>query len=116
MHELELIEQLEGLLRGRGARVIRGLGDDAAVVRGGRYSVTSIDSIVDGVHFHSGHLAPEEIGHRALAAAVSDLAAMGATPGEAYLALGLPQGTAGEVAFVIAVGSGAIGVGVLSAN
>jgi thiamine-monophosphate kinase len=108
MHELELIEQLEALLRGRGPRVIRGLGDDAAVVRGARYSVTSIDSMIDGVHFRSGHLAPEEIGHRALAAAVSDVAAMGAAPGEAYLALGLPQGTAGAVALGIARGADAL--------
>ncbi len=71
--------------------MIRGIGDDAAVVRGAGYAVTSIDTMVDGVHFRSGQLAPEEIGHRALAGALSDLAAMGATAGEAYLALGLPE-------------------------
>ena len=48
--------------------------------------------MVDGVHFRSGQLTPEEIGHRALAGALSDLAAMGAAAGEAYLALGLPDG------------------------
>ena len=46
--------------------------------------------MVDGVHFRSGELTPGEIGHRALAGALSDLAAMGAPAGEAYLALGLP--------------------------
>ena len=72
--------------------MVRSIGDDAAVVRADRYAVTSVDAMVDGVHFRSGQLEPEEIGHRALAAATSDLAAMGAKPGEAYLVLGLPTG------------------------
>lgn len=93
MRELELIEALERSLdSGRGGRVVRWLGDDAAVTRADRYAVTSVDSMVDGVHFRSEQLTPAEIGHRALAGALSDLAAMGAPPGEAYLALGLPGG------------------------
>ncbi|HEY2160599.1 MAG TPA: thiamine-phosphate kinase [Solirubrobacteraceae bacterium] len=105
MREGELIEQLEALLGTGGPRVIRALGDDAAVVRAGRYSVTSIDTMVDGVHFRRGGLDPEEIGHRALAAALSDLAAMGAGAGEAYLALGLPEGYKQEEALSIARGA-----------
>src|SRR5205807_817871 len=96
VRELELIERLEQLLRSDRPRVLRGLGDDAAVVRAGAYAVTSVDTMVDGVHFRLGQLLPEEIGHRALAAAISDLAAMGASPGEAYLALGLPEGSSEE--------------------
>lgn len=91
MRELELIDQLEAIFTGAGPRVVRGLGDDAAVVRAGGYSVVSVDAMVDGVHFRTDLLSPEEIGHRALAAALSDLAAMGAAAGEAYLALGLPR-------------------------
>jgi thiamine-monophosphate kinase len=49
--------------------------------------------MVDGVHFRVGELSAAEIGHRALAGALSDLAAMGAQAGEAYLALGLPAGS-----------------------
>jgi thiamine-monophosphate kinase len=105
MQEGELIERLEHVLQPPGARVIRGLGDDAAVVRAGRYAVTSIDTMVDGVHFRRGQLASEAIGHRALAAALSDLAAMGAAPGEAYLALGLPEGS--EEADAVAIARGA---------
>jgi thiamine-monophosphate kinase len=75
-----------------GARVLRSLGDDAAVVRARGHAVTSVDMMVDGVHFRSVQLTGEEIGHRALAAALSDLAAMGAEAGEAYVALGLPGG------------------------
>lgn len=100
MSELELIGRIEALLAGAGAdppgRIVRGVGDDAAVVRAGGYAVTSIDQMVDGIHFHRALLTPQEIGHRALAGALSDLAAMGAAPGEAYLALGLPQGTTVE--------------------
>jgi thiamine-monophosphate kinase len=93
MRELELIAALEALLeRQTTPNVIRGIGDDAAVTRARGYAVTSTDMMVDGVHFRSGQLTPHEIGHRALAAALSDLAAMAASPGEAYLALGLHDG------------------------
>ena len=85
--------------------MIRGLGDDAAVTRGAGYSVTSVDMMVDGVHFRSGQLSPAEIGHRALAAALSDLAAMGARPGEAYLALGLPEGAEAGQALELVAGA-----------
>jgi thiamine-monophosphate kinase len=94
--ELELIAELRSVLGSRDPRVVRGLGDDAAVVRGRGYAVTSVDTMVDGVHFRSGELSGAEIGHRALAGALSDLAAMGAPAGEAYLALGLPEGVSPE--------------------
>jgi thiamine-monophosphate kinase len=93
VRESELIERLEALLAPTAPRVVRGIGDDAAIVRGGGYAVTSVDAMVDGIHFRSGQLEPEEVGHRALAGALSDLAAMAAAPGEAYLALVLPSGT-----------------------
>ena len=108
MRELELIEALEQVLAGAGPRVVRSLGDDAAVVRAGRYAVTSVDAMVDGVHFRTDQLAPEEIGHRALAAAASDLAAMGARPGEAYLALGMPAGFEADRALALVQGARAL--------
>ena len=65
------------------ARVVRGPGDDAAVVRaGGALAVTSIDAMVEGIHFRLGQISPEDAGRRAMAAALSDLAAMGARAGE----------------------------------
>jgi thiamine-monophosphate kinase len=94
--ELELIDAIGSLLRGdatadiAGGRIVRGPGDDAAVVRTCGYAVTSIDTLVDGVHFRSAQLRPAEIGHRAMASALSDLAAMACDPGEAYIALCLP--------------------------
>ncbi len=105
MRELELIDALETVLHRGGPRIVRWLGDDAAVVRAAGYAVTSIDSMVDGVHFRRGELTPEEIGHRALAAAVSDLAAMAAAPGEAYLSLGLPLGSGLDDVLALARGA-----------
>jgi thiamine-monophosphate kinase len=79
---------------GTGSRILRGVGDDAAVVRARPLSVTSVDAMVEGVHFRldDGWASAGEVGHRAMAGALSDLAAMGAEAGEAYLVLGLPAG------------------------
>jgi thiamine-monophosphate kinase len=81
------------------------VGDDAAVVRPAGYAVTSVDAMIDEVHFRSSQLTPEEIGHRALAASLSDLAAMGAAAGEAYLVLGVPAGFDGTAATRLASGA-----------
>ena len=105
MRELELIDALEQVLVRDSARVVRWLGDDAAVVRADGYAVTSVDTMVDGVHFRTSQLSDREVGHRALAAAVSDLAAMAATPGEAYFALGVPEGLEAEYALGVARGA-----------
>jgi len=105
VRELELIEALERTFAPGDARVIRRLGDDAAVVRARRYAVTSVDAMIEGVHFRAGQLTGREIGHRALAAALSDLAAMGADAGEAYLALGLPRGAAHRYVLELADGA-----------
>jgi thiamine-monophosphate kinase len=92
--ELSLIAAFEQLLRPRSERIVRWLGDDAAVVRARPYAVTSTDAMVDGVHFRLDHplVSPADAGHRALAAALSDLGAMGADAGEAYVTLGVPEG------------------------
>jgi thiamine-monophosphate kinase len=105
MRERALIEALERTLAQAGPHVVRWLGDDAAVVRARGYAVTSVDAMVDGVHFRRGQLSCEQIGHRALAGALSDLAAMGADPGEAYLVLGLPEGF--ELSDAVAIAHGA---------
>ena len=108
MRELELITALERVLGPAGERVVRWIGDDAAVVRGRGYAVTSVDTLVDGVHFRRGELTPEEIGHRALATALSDLAAMGAPGGEAYVTMGVAAGTALPEALAIISGAQAV--------
>ena len=90
--ELDLIAAIQSRLGPAPERVVRPSGDDAAVVRARPYAVTSVDAMVDGVHFRLGQASPRDVGHRALAGALSDLAAMGADPGEAYVAVALPEG------------------------
>jgi thiamine-monophosphate kinase len=114
--ELELIAELRSLLANTDPRVVRGLGDDAAVVHGRGYAVTSVDTMVEGVHFRSGQLLPQEIGHRALAGALSDIAAMGVdcSPDgnggglQAYLALGLPSGSELDQSRALIAGAAAL--------
>lgn len=69
-----------------------GIGDDAALLAmpSGQELAVAIDTLVEGVHFPRG-TAPADIGWKALAVNLSDLAAMGATPAWALLALTLPN-------------------------
>jgi thiamine-monophosphate kinase len=89
--ELSLIAAIHSALGAPGERVVRWVGDDAAVVRARPLSVTSIDTLAEGVHFRLSTHSPADVGHKALGAALSDLAAMGAGPGEAYVSLALPE-------------------------
>lgn len=73
------------------SRVALGSGDDAAVTVPGGATATSVDLLIEGVHFRRRTAPLRAVGHKALAAALSDLAAMGAAPGEAYVQLGLPE-------------------------
>jgi thiamine-monophosphate kinase len=81
------------------------------VVRAGAVCVTSVDAMVEGVHFRlqdgatSGWATPAEVGWRALAGALSDLAAMGVEAGEAYMVLGLPSGLGEERALELVRGA-----------
>ena len=77
----------------RNASLVIGIGDDAAVVAPTRnaYTVLTTDAHVEGVHFDRRYSAPADIGHRALAVNLSDLAAMGAKPVWALLSLVLPD-------------------------
>ena len=104
MRELALIEAIRETLGAAGDRVLRGSGDDAAVVRARPLAVTSIDTVAEGVHFDLATCSPADVGHRALAAALSDLAAMGADPGEAYVSLALPARFSDERALELARG------------
>lgn len=88
--EFELIAKLRALLPGEGPGVRLGSGDDAAVTEPPGATATTVDAIVEGVHFTLPEFTPEAVGHKALAAALSDIAAMGAEAGEAYVVLGLP--------------------------
>jgi thiamine-monophosphate kinase len=90
MGEFELLARIRERLPPAGPRVRLGMGDDAAVTVPGGATATSVDAIVEGVHFRRGQASLAAIGRRGLATALSDLAAMGAEPGEAYVVLGVP--------------------------
>ena len=91
MGEFELIARIRERLAAPGPRVVLGSGDDAAVTAPEGATATSVDALVDGVHFRRQWSSLAQIGRKALAVALSDLAAMGAEPGEAYVVLGVPE-------------------------
>lgn len=74
------------------ASVLAGPGDDAALVAPARNEqlVLTTDAVVEDVHFSRRHAAPADIGHKALAVNLSDLAAKGAAPRWALVSLVLP--------------------------
>jgi thiamine-monophosphate kinase len=96
--EFRLIERLRELTAQPRDDVRIGIGDDAAVLAPppGKELAVAIDTLVEGVHFPSG-TAAADIGWKALAVNLSDLAAMGASPAWALLALTLPSADAAFV-------------------
>lgn len=91
LDEFALIERIARRTRAR-ADIVLGIGDDAALLQpapGHQLAVTA-DTLNAGVHFPA-ESAPADIGWKALAANLSDLAAMGAVPAWCTLSLSLPQ-------------------------
>jgi len=90
--EHALLARILGRLPRPGAHVLVGPGDDAAVIEQGRNSrlVVTTDALVEDVHFSWAWSRAADIGHKALAVNLSDLAAMGATPRWAVVSLMLP--------------------------
>lgn len=94
LSEFELIE----LFAARPADPVRiqiGIGDDAAVVASSGRVITSVDTVVEGVHFRREWSSPGQIAAKAIGSALSDLAAMGAgeTGADLFLSLGAPRDT-----------------------
>ena len=80
MNEFEIIRRISGGLPQAPPEVLVPVGDDCAVLQlGGRDWVAASDMLVSGHHFR-GWAAPEEVGYKAVAVNVSDVAAMGGTP------------------------------------
>ena len=102
--EDELVQFIRGAL-GNGIEAF-GLRDDAAVleVPGGGPLVVSVDSVVEGVHFDLSLCRPSDVGWKAVMGALSDLAAMGAAPLGALIALCVPSGS----------GDGSLALGVMA--
>ena len=89
--EKGLLRLLTGRWKTDPKKVLTGVGDDCAVLRGegkNHFLLFKTDAVVEGVHF-SPQARPVEIGRKALSRALSDLAAMGATPLAAVITIGL---------------------------
>ena len=71
----------------------------------------TVDAVVEGVHFRRASSRLEDVGHKALAVNLSDLAAMGARPGWALVALGVPRGFRVADARKLGAGFGALARG-----
>jgi thiamine-monophosphate kinase len=80
---------------GKSPAVIRGIGDDAALLRppAGHELLVTTDLSLEGVHFRREWHPPESVGHRVLARGLSDIAAMGGEPLAAFLSLAVPAET-----------------------
>jgi len=90
--ERALIERIRERIPPQPSFVVVGIGDDAAVVEPerNRLEVLTTDCQVEGIHFDQTFVGAADIGHKALAVNLSDLAAMGAAPRVALLSLVLP--------------------------
>ena len=93
IREFDLIRALHQRHGHRTSSVIQGIGDDAAVItsRAGQWTVLTTDLLTEGIHFDLHTATMADIGFRAAAANLSDVAAMGATPQYLLVALAIPR-------------------------
>ena len=91
--EFAFIDRIASLLSAS-PEVLEGVGDDCAVLRvGDRTLLVTCDLSIEHVHFRRGATAPEDIGWKAAAAALSDIAAMGGVPQFALTSVAAPAET-----------------------
>lgn len=91
LSEDDLIRAVSRLLSGSDPGVVVGLGDDAAIVEAGSGQlVLTTDLLAEGVHFERGAISAHDLGAKAIAVNVSDIAAMAASPRYAMVAMSVP--------------------------
>jgi thiamine-monophosphate kinase len=89
--ELDLLKRIMPYLATQGYEITAGEDDTAVWSDHGSYTVASSDMAVEGVHFDLGWMTAEDAGWRALALALGDLAAKGATPAWALTSVAVPK-------------------------
>lgn len=93
IHEFDLIRTLQQRHSRHDPSVIRGIGDDAAIVTSGagKWSLLTTDLLAEGIHFDLRTATMADIGFRAAVANLSDIAAMGGTPQYLLVSLAIPR-------------------------
>lgn len=91
--EFEFIQKLKKTIHVRSEDVVVGIGDDAAVLRKNKtnYQLVTTDSLVENVHFVRSLITPQQLGFKAAAISLSDIAAMGGSPQYCLVSLMLPS-------------------------
>ncbi len=91
--EFGLIRTLQQRYRSKNSRILRGIGDDAAVIVSGhnRRQLLTTDLLAEGIHFNLRTATFADVGFRAAAANLSDIAAMGGTPEYVLVSLAMPR-------------------------
>ncbi len=93
MKEKEIIDFIKKNIMSESENVIVGIGDDTAVVKYTKndYLLLTVDSVVENVHFKLNQATYYQIGKKAIAVNLSDIAAMGGIPLYALISIGLPK-------------------------
>ncbi len=91
--EFGLIDLIKKRVHSRNKKILVGIGDDASIVRPspGKVLILTTDTLLEKIHFDLDYFTFRRLGHRALAANLSDIAAMGGLPITALVTLGLPD-------------------------
>ena len=91
--EFGLISRFQSRLKYHSPQVVKGIGDDCAVLslENGNYQVLTTDALVESVHFNLKTHTPEQLGWKTMAVNISDIAAMGGQPKFAVLSIGIPK-------------------------
>ena len=94
MNELQIIEYITAQAGPADGQLIKGIGDDCAVIKkdGTRVWLLTMDTLIESVHFNTSFHPPEKLGRKAVSVNVSDVGAMGGKPVFVLLSTGLPHG------------------------
>jgi len=94
VNERQIIDYIAALAGPADARLIKGIGDDCAVVAkdGRQVWLLTLDTLIEGVHFDPAFHPPEKLGRKAVSVNVSDIGAMGGRPVFVLLSMGMPKG------------------------